>query len=70
MEASQNCTKTFFHEDKFAQVTILHGGSFLHKSKKIWKKNYLKDKLIKYKRTKVVYRGLGVTVIVKINIEK
>ena len=52
MGTGQNCTMPKLHEgtklgDTFARVTILHGGSFLHESKK---KNRRKDKNIKTKK--------------------
>ena len=46
---------TILHEDNFtprvnfARVTILHRGSFLHKSKKKSEKNIYKEKKRKYK---------------------
>ena len=64
----QNCTKTKlnevtkFHEDKFAprvnfaQVTILHGGSFLHECKK---KNRKKKHVSKKKKKKLLTEAKG-----------
>ena len=38
VDTSQICTKTVLHEDILQEGSLLHGGSFLHESKKKQKK--------------------------------